>query len=66
LNCTPTAPLFAVAFTIVMLATVAPAVGAVMETVRGGGGSGGAADAVVTVKSDDTAKFAAASLDFTR
>src|SRR5207247_1930314 len=65
LNCTPTTPMLSVALaeTVTVPATVTPAAGAVMETV-GGVVSGGAA--VVNVKSAETARFPAASRDFTR
>src|SRR6059036_2605324 len=65
LNCTPTTPTLSVALaeTVTVPETVEPAAGAVMETV-GGVVSGGAT--VVNVKSAETARFPAASRDFTR
>src|SRR5205809_2699086 len=65
LNCTPTTPTLSVALaeTVIVPETVAPAAGAVIETV-GGVVSGGAA--VVNVTSTDVARFPAASRDFTR
>src|SRR5213594_2144150 len=65
LNCTPTTPTLSVALaeTVTVPATVEPAAGAVMDTV-GGVVSGNAA--VVNVKSAETARFPAASRDFTR
>src|SRR5947199_4925930 len=65
LNCTPTTPTLSVALaeTETVPAMVAPADGAVIETV-GGVVSGGAA--VVNVTSADVARLPAASRDFTR
>src|SRR2546422_662263 len=65
LNCTPTTPTLSVALaeTVTVLATVAPAVGAVIATV-GGVVSGGAR--VVKVPSPETARLPTASRDFTR
>src|SRR5438552_966256 len=65
LNCTPTTPTLSVALaeTVTVPVTVAPAAGAVMET-AGEVVSGGAA--VVKVKSTDVARLPAASRDFTR
>src|SRR5881296_138461 len=65
LNCTPTTATLSVALaeTVIVPATVAPAAGAVIATV-GGVVSGGAA--VVNVTSADVARFPAASRDFTR
>src|SRR5207245_3261116 len=65
LNCTPTTPTLSVALadTVTVPAMVAPADGAVIETV-GGVVSGGAA--VVNVTSADVARLPAASRDFTR
>src|SRR2546427_8031550 len=65
LNCTPTTPTLSVALaeTVIVPATVAPAAGAVSETV-GGVVSGGAR--VVKVISPETARLPTASLDLTR
>src|SRR5437870_2928816 len=65
LNCTPTTPTLSVALaeTVTVPATVAPAAGAVIDTV-GGVVSGGAA--VVNVPSPETARLPTASRDFTR
>src|SRR3989442_1703901 len=65
LNCTPTTPTLSVALTetVIVPATVAPAAGAVSETV-GGVVSGGAR--VVKVISPETARLPTLSLDLTR
>src|SRR2546422_7272739 len=65
LNCTPTTPTLSVALaeTVIVPATVAPAAGAVSETV-GGVVSGGAR--VVKVKWPEMARFPAPSLDLDR
>src|SRR2546427_1509436 len=65
LNCTPTTPTLSVALaeTVIVPATVAPAAGAVSETV-GGVVSGGAR--VVKVTSPETARLPTPSLDLTR
>src|SRR5438132_256924 len=65
LNCTPTTPTLSVAFaeTVIVLATVIPAVGAVIETA---GDVVSAGVAVVKVKSADVARLPTASRDFTR
>jgi len=64
LNCTPTTPTLSVALaeTVTVPATEAPAAGAVIET-AGGVVSEGAA--VVKVKSPDVARLPTASRDFT-
>src|SRR5437867_1629182 len=65
LNCTPTTPTLSVALaeTVTVPATVAPAAGAVIDTV---GGVVSGSGAVVNVTSADMARFPAASRDFTR
>ena len=65
LNCKPTTPTLSVALaeTVTVPEMVAPATGAVIETV-GGVVSGGAR--VVKVPSPETARLPIASLDFTR
>ena len=63
LNCTPTTPTLsvAVAETVIVLETVVPFSGEVMDTV-----GGAVSISVVNVKSADVARFPAASRDFTR
>src|SRR5881296_1492230 len=65
LNCTPTTPTLSVALaeTVTVPATVAPAAGAVIDTV---GSVVSGSGAVVNVTSADVARFPAASRDFTR
>src|SRR5207253_890523 len=65
LNCTPTTPTLslALAVTVVVLETVAPPAGAVIETC---GGTISGATSVVNVTSPDVARLLAASRDRTR